>query len=107
MSKGWYGWVRTSRQVGLSSQLGDWTLPGWPRGGTGHANVGTCGTSLPRANRSCHYLFRPPVEGSPKMGLVPAAVVVASKIALLQARTSLGHPGNKCSGRGTPRIPAP
>lgn len=43
--KGWYGWVRTSREVGLASQLGDWKLAGWPRGGTGRASVGTCGTS--------------------------------------------------------------
>lgn len=45
---------------------------------------------LPRASRSCHYLFRPPVEGTPKLGLVPAAVVAASKIVPLTGPGKLG-----------------
>lgn len=35
---------------------------------------------MDKSKRNTLYLFRPPVEGTTKLGLVPAAVVVASKI---------------------------
>lgn len=79
--KSWYGWVRTSIEVGVVSQLGDWKLAGWARGlYRPHQRGHMWYLPIPRASRSCHYLFRPPVEGTTKLGLVPAAVVVASKI---------------------------
>lgn len=101
------GGCAQAEHVGLAGQLGNWKLAGCARGGTGHSQSGHMCTS-PGLAIPCHYLFRPPVEGSPKLGLVSAAVVVASKIVLSRGSASLGHPSNKCGG-GTPRtyIPAP
>lgn len=57
--KGWYGWVRTSRRVGVVSQLGHGKAPGWARGGNGRANVGTCGTSPGLAVPAITYFAHP------------------------------------------------
>lgn len=78
------GCARADR-LGRASQLGRLEAG---RMYTGRYRLGQCGHMwyLPRASHSCHYLFRPPVESTPKLGLVSAAVVVASKIVLSRAR---------------------
>lgn len=40
----------------------------------------------------CHYLFRPPVEDTAKLGLAPGAVVVVHKIVLSWAWVILAMP---------------
>ena len=105
-AKGWYGWVRTSTRVRAGEPTGQLEAA---RMYTGRYRPRQCGHKwyLPKASHSCHYLFRPPVDGTPKQGLVSAAVVVVSKIVLSRGKASLGHPSNITAGRGTPRIPAP